>query len=571
MKRSPTSSNRRLSAATRGRAFTLFELLIAIALTLLMLVAINRIFSDARRAIGGGVSLSRIQADSRAMLEQIHRDTELMIGPHRRLRKPMLGSWIEPEHGGILVIVQREIEAPVPDVSGRGIATRMVRSDQLVFIRPRGDEDPIAPSGHNNYTSEHLLDADFIRVWYGHVRRTSPLGDGQHNPGQPDDPAAPGELGRPPETVIGSGNQNYVIDNELASQWILGRQALFLQTSDVGNSPSYALDGGNYFSATTGQWVRGLPAGIPVPRALFMGLTDVAWYGFDRPFLRWGDINPYHGQIVGGPPDFTVVDNAMRLFNLQPGVFANPIYIVRAVRYNTFARKRLRVTPVPAFDIQAGLDMPAWQVAQTHPFFLAGVSDFIVEFAGDYVVNASGAPGVDNEVDAVSPNPAYPADDTDAGTPARAYIHPGREVRWYDAYTEVNAADPRHEQNDPGTPADFDSTKSPRYEFPDAPVMAAAVPLPLTDVNPMMRDINTGLPGAFLVPHADHVFVFRHDDDGRYILPFTGGPAPGSMWPDKLRIRWRMHDPQNQLFDAATGQTGKWFELIVPVPRPLPR
>jgi hypothetical protein len=67
------------------------------------------------------------------------------------------------------------------------------------------------------------------------------------------------------------------------------------------------------------------------------------------------------------------------------------------------------------------------------------------------------------------------------------------------------------------------------------------------------------------------VFVFRHDDDGRYPFTFTAGSAPGSMWPDKLRIRWRMHDPQNQLFETASQEAGKWYELIVPVPRPLPR
>ncbi len=540
-------------------AFTLVELLVAVALTLVMLVAINRIFSDTQKAIGGGTGLSRVVADSRVMVQQIRRDADMMIGPHRKTRKPMHGPWVEPMHGGMLVIVQREIEAPVPAVGGQGQVLRKVRSDQLAFIRARGDEDPITPEGANNYTAEHLNDADFLRIWYGHVRRTSPLGDGNDAANQPDDPTRAGALGRPPETVTGPHDQRYSVDNELASQWILGRQALFLKTrvdqTASANFPPVALEGGDPYDNGS---IRGLPSGMPIPKALYMGLTDIAWYGFDRECLGY-DLAPQHGAIVGGAPNFggpKPQDTLLRLWMPLPHRGSLTSYIQRAVFYNTFAHKRLRVNPTPVFNHEAGFDLPAWQVAQMHPYFVGGVSDFIVEFAGDY-------DPLDQQIDTVAQNPAWPGDDTD--THGVKYLHQGGEVRWYDAYTQNNAPDPRHDENDP-TAAKYDSTKPPRYEFPSN---AVNVGNPVGNMNPMWRDINDYISSdSNALPHADHVFVFRHEDDGRYTLPFVGGPAPGSMWPDMIRLRWRMHDPQNQLFDARTSETGKWFEMIIPIPRP---
>lgn len=565
--------------------FTLMELLVAVALTLIMLVAINRIFSDTQKAIGGGVGLSRVIADSRVMVSQIRRDADMMIGPQRKTRKPMHGQWIEPMHGGILIIVQREIEAPVPAVGGQGLVMRKVRSDQLAFIRARGDEDPLTPSGENNYTSLHLPDADFLRVWYGHVRRTSPLGDGNDTADRPDDPDRAGALGRQPEVVTGPDDQSYTIDNELASQWILGRQALFLQTRfDEQASPNFPpvfMEGGDPHDDNA---VRGLPNSVPVPEALYMGLTDIAAYGFDRECLGY-NLTPYYGAIVGGFPSGSAPlppEPTQRLWNNFPnhqsfGGANNFSYIHRAVFYNTFARKRLRVNTQPVFNFDADFDMPSWQVAQMHPYFVGGVSDFIVEFAGDYMSqpdNNTSLPGPDGKVDTVRPNPLYVASSPDTDYNGRNYMHAGGEVRWYDGYAEFHAEDPRHEENDPWKPTLYNSQWPARYEFPDDPDDPN---IPYT-INPLWRDINNSTSNTSALPHADHVFVFRHDDDGRRFnlpdgtpgsTPFnTPDGTPGSMWPDMIRLRWRMHDPQNQLFDAKTNESGKWFEMIIPIPRP---
>ncbi|MCC7146642.1 MAG: prepilin-type N-terminal cleavage/methylation domain-containing protein [Phycisphaeraceae bacterium] len=559
--------------ATKHGGFTLMELMVAIALTVVMVVAINEIFSSTQKAVGYGVGLSRVMEDGRAMAEQLRRDVAMMIGPQREVQEKPIGPWTPPTQGGMLIIVQREIEAPIPAATGGGIWQRndkanqsenpedlknvgqrlifpKVRSDQLVFIRARGDEEAIAPQGTNNFTSEELEGADFIRVWYGHVRRTSPVGDNNDNAGQADvvDPNSSnsaGMLGRKPEIKAKSG-QRYVIDNELASDWILGRQALFLNRQQM-NAGSSRFAEGAWFSANVN-----LPgvSGLPFEPAMYMGLTDAAQYGFDRAIVNAAGAE-VEGCVVGAKEASaaSAVNPAYRLWTDFTGGPDVLLYNAKALVFYTFARKQLRVMTDPAEAMKAPGNTDAdpiesWRVAQTHPYFMSRVSDFEVEFAADLEPPFG-------EIDQVKSNQSYPNTDKDINK--IDYVYPGGGIKWYGAYGGQN----NYHANDPGDAnpdQNYDSTKPIRFR---------------ADVGGSLNNNPTYIAGAPAQwPHADHAFVFRHDDDGVKDIPgYTLGAVNG-RWPYLLRIRWRMHDPQNRLTDPQDGLPGMWFEVIVPVSRP---
>lgn len=536
------------SGARRGRGFTLIELLVATSLTVLMLYIINLVFLNAVNAVGQGAALSDIITNSRALNEQLERDAAAMVGPH----EGHLEAGLTPlETGGIMIILQRQIGdwdedgvlegdtndngvidldlgesqdpmnpegVPFYQIDGQ-ISHRLVRSDQLVFIRKRKpsalfspeartDTFPIAPESETGFTSQNVRDevAPYIKVWYGHVLRTDPDGtDPDDNPSAADNPLAAGALGRPGP-------------NELATHWVLGRQALFLGDAGMGGSvPGIHVNGGWYNAG--GALMTGYTEPAAAVKYLFMGTTDFAYYG-----LADTDPNAVHtyGAIVGGDPaDWSsAVNGTKRLWSpvATAGTFSNTTYRARAYTEYTYGRKRLRVNPNPA-----GSGFESWQVAQTHPYFMGNISDFIVEFAADYFK------GVFD-------------DNPDGGVDAVDSL-----FRWY---THTPFA------NQDITP--LDTTLPPR---PDEPVTYT---VPATAWAQAAYDNNPS------IPHADAAFVWRHDDDES---------GQKNSWPMMLRIRYRLHDTRG-LLQSFVGQkqpdgnvyggpqSGRWFEITIPVNRP---
>lgn len=619
----------------RGRfrgGFTLLELLVAIGLTVFMLVAIQQIFSGTEKTVGYGVGLSQVIQNSRVMVEQLRTDAAMMLGPDGVVRGDGEGARQKSNRGGFLIILQKEINAPVTAPGGKGVWIRdgsadhdenpldtfpaataggrrvlpRVRSDQLIFIRARGDEQPIAPSANNNLTPEHANeDCQFVRVWYGHVMRSTSLGDpyDNDNPGTLEDLAPldlsnkpapyndaekPGLLGQRPDTSLQDPETRrpMVVDNELASQWILGRQALFLRdggtknpwltnnnkenTDSVMNSAVHANANNNFSAASYNADVVGYGNGLPkqVPAKSYMGLTDVAYMTFDDA-NSWGAQLNGGSMLVGGgvlptlPTWQTLSNPNTTLWGLDdPGKHTGGQYEVipvngvtypplgnvlfptyagyRTRAYTmTYGVKRLRVVPRPTY-IQGDADrqLAAYQFAQTHPYFMEGVSDFIVEFAMDIL------PG--------DPNDTLPGDGDASPTKDQNVIDiEGKDVHglryryrhgntvWWTANRFAN------------TP---DATRT-IYDSLEPPTRSAQGLTPLASLNGFgAYDNNPGM------AHADAAFVFRHDDSN----------PKWSTWPYLLRVRWRMHDSSGRLADGADGIPGQWYEVVLPVSRPRP-
>jgi len=420
------------------------ELLVATSITLVMLFLIDRVFFDTTQAIGQGVALSKIMSQSRTISEQLERDARAMVGP-------------KTPSGGFLVILNKQIAGVnVIDYVGNN-QPRAIQSDQLLFISEAKSLEAIAPGSTNNYANT-AAGAKHVRVWYGHVLRTNPNGTGPGGGGL-------GAVGSP---------------NEIGTEWILGRQALFLRGLPTGFAGVHAITA-LYDSDVDYAMTNPFGGG----EKLYMGLADVC------------------DDELG---DITVVGTGTAIPPQLGDGLPSATYALRSYEY-IFGQQRLRVNPKPN-----GNTFESWKIAQMHPYFMENVSDFFVEFAGDYEDNTNGNVGPDGLIDT----------DMVGGTGTG-------DIKWY------------HDSNPPAVGVGG-------FNDPTVPIP------PITPTSPFY-DTAPGL------AHADGAFVWRHNDDS----------ATNSRWPTMIRLRYRLHDRNgrfNEEVSPGVQQGGKWFEKIIRVKRP---
>jgi hypothetical protein len=234
--------------------------------------------------------------------------------------------------------------------------------------------------------------------------------------------------------------------------------------------------------------------GALTPAQLYMGLTDVAAV----------DI-----ATLTGPSPATLTD-------------ANTVALYRAAVYPMMftGGTILRVNPTPDTP-----DLRSYQVAQQHPYFSEGVSDFIIDLAGDFDT-VGGLPG---EIDRVG-----------AGEPGEG------NIKWFSHwYNEPpGTSNPTGRRRDPAGGPDLAHDPN----LPDA-----------WEPNAPTYDSTPGAPGPAI---ADGAFVFQHST--------PANPNTRDTWPHMIRIRWRQHDHNGKVTTTTSSQPpypGKWFEQIVPVNR----
>lgn len=590
---------------TTRPAFTLIETITALSILLVMLGLVNFIFRDAQRAVNLGLETGEVIGAQRGITSQFQRDFEQMIGPHQG-RIPD-----NARSGGFLIITQKyisddagppntpatnaaanngridvgdgeglEVQLPTNNSgqnSGRNTERRLVRSDQIAFVRTRGTDQPTGPALDNTFTSRIFPEStgrtsSAIRMWYGHGLRTNDDGSDQTQ----------GRLNR--LGAAGSPNENPL-------EWILARQALFLddtvQGSAIETAPSTRTPAGVYadspnpLAGVSGYSAAGL-ANLNVGAVnVLHGLTDYSYFAFedgDGDMMATTDRHPV-GALVegGGNPTET-----LRRVGGLPGDVDLDQYHRRAIRNNVYFRNndRLRVNPTPPFNTTSvGGNYQAWQIAQTLPILAEGVSDFVVEFAAD--MYGGGAGGVNEATPA--PSPYAPDGQVDLDQDGR--------IAWY---AFGNISNPPAPAPATGT---LDPLKGPRT-FP-----------PATDYRP------TSAAGFLPTTAVTGAFVWRHDtfDPGEYDIgtgtwspqfsgsfsdatpPIAGVPALNDEdsrfcdWPYLIRIRYRLHDARGQLAsgqqvfidlngnddlddgEPVDSRNGIWFEQILPVNRPVAR
>jgi len=447
------------------RGFTLVELLVSIGVATFILFTVNAVFRSVTDAARQGNASGEALRTTRVVGDQLQRDFEHLVGP---------------AEGGVLVIVNHRIDAPVIEDHIQQGPFWPVRSDQLLFIRDSADLEPLAPSNNNSYSSQS--DAAHVRMWFGHLRRIQPDGTTDYAP--------LGDVGADP---------NVSDPNELAGQWLLGRQALFL---------------GDYsFIHVNGAWADAEVVGLvsEAPDEFYMATSDVAKFNFLTLDTANGGLA---GFVNTGNNDNTDLDSNFprRLFpSLTPAEFRDAV-----ARYLFIgADQRLRANPAPE-------DFESWRIAQMHAIFAERVSDFEVTFAGDYATIGNAGLG----------RTADPADQT-AQPDGELDVWMDGEPIWYGS---IN-------------PATGDYILPPTTTSSPGPASIAALPFVEADnapsgvtVHPILEDAPAAeSDGVQLVDssgndvavaHAENIFIFRH----------TQSLSGKANWPEMIRVRYRLND-----------------------------
>jgi hypothetical protein len=471
--------------------FTLLELTVSLGVAAVMFLMIDRIFYETQRAVTAGIKTGEIMVKAETIGDQLQRDAEIMLGPKS-------GSLIAER--GCLIIGQKLYRAvPIADGNytpdgnslqplidtGDSIAVgpagrrEDIRSDQITFFVDGGASTKI-PSLTPRDQSTLAADRHFQygRVWYGHAAVTK----------------ADGNLGTGSFGMFNS-HANVNAENLYANRWVLGRQNLLFRDS------AYTFSGGEIYGSYTVSGIdikpsttvnvsnSGINVASPPPPRLYTALSDVCFQDLST---VWENIAAYPTEPLG----FSYLDNRLWVNRaltggLQPGARA---------------------------FTSAGM-------SQLHPLLSGNISDFIVEFAGDYELPA----GLDTEV--------------------------GGNIKWYGFWFN-NVTESRRDPAAPYGPIIFPDPTQPTVYAPPAGQFDTTGAATVAAPNEAYY-LGSAAPAA---TNADAVFIFRHDDD-------TAGT---NKWPYLLRVRYRLHDDNGVIASTTdAGRTmGKWYEHIIRVPRP---
>jgi len=542
--------------------FTLIEMLVAISVLSLMLLLASRIFFDAQEGVKRGLQTSQIIAQARAISQPLMGDLRQM-------------NVFESKYGsnapGFLVIAQQSfpgVKFPpagettsgtdgwIADLDGDGVAETFpnlddfMRSDQIAFFRDANKLESLTPGGDDRYDSQ--AKARHARIWYGHVWPVD------------------ADINGAPALNDWPGQAGY----DLMTQMTLGRQALLLiernpattypngVAGDVGagEGPNNRIAIGG--SARDETWeaqhdvfdLRGLggrsgwvyddlgidPAGGP--RGLFRTPT----YDVTPPVAQQSafgtQVSPATGLPTPGYKDF-----ALHWLYLAPG-------------------RRLRARTSLDNDFGSGI-FTADDIAELHTAFAPHVADFAIEFAADWVDDLD-LNDFDGDGNLFEPDgmPDNEPDRDGAGN-----------IVWYTAINQNpdgNGGSGETRGDGAYDGIGFNPTAPVTYRYPAQIPRFDGTTGSINAQDTVVFQHNTGS-GDF------DVFVWSHTGDNLATDELTNPPSGlieggGKYWPYLIRFRYRLVDGGGDFrsvdIHPTTGQdvpiVGRWFEQIVPVPRP---
>ncbi len=426
-----------VSANASRRGFTLVELMISIAISLLLVAGINAIFRTTAATIGSGQSTLQATRDLRNAFDTLNSDIGGMLDsgslPYLLIynqNQPAFRDAIDEKTDTDYKTILPEGPANTQVIFGSrdGVTSsssplnaygglpliadnRNHRVDILSFFssgrfrRQTGLESNPVGSNIANYQSTHQSDSAYI--WYGHARLPQavvpPLTSdiwlsqvGQYRP--------PGltSLGGTPQTAASNPNGFY------AKDWSLARRAILLST------PTPAPNG-----------VPNVAAGSPIiPRTGPNGYIAQGYLNADpnanpvagsplptlRPF-EYGTPATYDGNINSNLP-YPIQDSGCDLAGISLDAFLDRVKTATAFppplpaaqvptrnpdwylplltngKQSVESTFRYAAKPWATRNTAAGAPFSPTQrrddMALNSPIFMKGCSQFIVEFAGDY-------------------------------------------------------------------------------------------------------------------------------------------------------------------------------------------
>jgi len=495
----------------RPFGFTLVEMLVSLAITTFVILVINQLFNQVVETVARGTQGGELMQKSRTVDEQLAFETELQINdqaqPGQWLSR-MVGpggrnGTVAPGNppGGFLVIVQHTVQAPLTIDDALEIPPNLsdVRSDQLMFVYDQNSPldagrkrmPALAPSSQFSFAGDarNSVNSEYVRMWYGHVLQL-----------REDDSSST----FPPANInqIDLGQQNSSNPNALAQDWVLGRQALLLMKDGIDPATSAPY-------SPVGVYANNLSSfsGISGP-----GGVGQIWQGMS-------DVTNKTLNFITGTPNVVMALPASTVTQYQDAILGG-------IGFTSFP---LLTSAKP---LGSG-NMRAWDVSPTHTYFMGGVSDFIVEWAGDVVDGVhyvSSPANLDTDGDGKLGDGVLDRD-------------PDGRVKWYTSPLYANPV-----ITPGGSPPNL-----------NAPV---TYPAPLPGAVPAGYPPHS--PNAGLFSRASAAFVWQHEG------------SPGfTQWPWMIRVRYRLHDRRGRFegreitVNTVTRETepekGQWYETIIQV------
>lgn len=566
-------------------AFTLIELMISIALVVILMVGITKVFSLTSQTAGATNQVSSALRDSRATQSQLSQDFSSAVtdgSPCMILRSLTRAQFRnkadeQSDRDGNPLTVDLDGDNQEGTSAGETFpyTTYNYRNHRLdivsFFTRQRQRRQTGGDDKLNVGPLINLMTADEAWVWYGHLWLP---GNNAANPWPAPDGTTSAQypLGTPSVTFPGestiNGNAGATIatnpNNYYATQWILGRVAILLAqpdifTNQIKNAPRF------YVTDTTGGPVNGFPMS-----PLQAGSYDVDKTTFPlNPGNRSAELQDSRYDVAG-----TTIDAYRRQLEATItqapfiGAGAKPWWD-RIMCYDCIS------LPPPVgggltggrFQANPFFNPPITpkSLAKQSPIFLPACTQFMVEYAGDFLaqdadpthvstygqvtnyylqVDPATAPATDGQIDFVVT--------TDPSTGIKS-----KQIRWYGLPRDTD-----------GTPGITGSGKN-----VDATQMTDVVPL--VDV---IRSGGKSTVATTIMPQTlkdamalvksapfERVVPSAQSDYSTIGSPIeytcAWGPDPSiDRMPKMIRITLTIDDPNGKLTE------GKTFEYVFSLP-----
>jgi prepilin-type N-terminal cleavage/methylation domain-containing protein len=508
------------------RGFTLIELMVSIALVLILILGVNKVFQIATDSVNAGQAISDISRDNRGIQTVLYNDFQNGVirsddMPCFVIRSSRVAAFLDREEmlGDIdyqsldpatatpaqvdaairsIDIDGNNSEADAGEMLGRNNMTaRNYRQDVMCFfarhLYPR--------QTGNDGTYAARMSSNEAFVWYGHLR-------------QPTDWSNTAAVNMDPGPVS-SGNvvtQDTNPNNFYARQWGLGRVAVLLRLPDP----------------TTGLITDdGIP---PVPQQFIRRSQGPAGTNYSP--LGQGSSSPDGSLIEHSRYDLagTNIDTFASILKTQvlpaPRTSGSSAWYSRGGIAHRFAGYPQPFKP-----------MSSYGVARTVPWLVGGCTSFMVEYAGDFLNQNETTGAVLNTYAAAAGTDGR----IDFHQPSSAAVGGLRTVRWYGFPRDLNgngiitAADgdvvPFSDFNG-GTLAPFEHTES-----------ATAQTFPTTYTNPAL----------------DREYVAAWQPPGTY-RDASGNILPDPPKPRMIRVTLTMDDARGRL------PGGQSYEYVIELP-----
>lgn len=394
-------------ASSRYRGFTLVEVMISIAIALVLILGISQIFSLAQRTTGAGSQVLSAAETNRGIQAMLQSDVE-SIDDTSDAPGIAIISYPEAVFRNRVDLQQDSDGDPTtvndPTNPGQSISAgapyeindRIHRVDVLCFFargryaRRTGQVSSATPS---SYDPNCLVSPTTTReafIWLGHLALPDNTALKAWTGAQPGPPAAGGNYWPGPGQGTVASNPN----NFFASDWILGRQVILLTPPPASGNWEHHLVGiTNGFDPLVLGSTRGHPEAHSTPDGiqLYASRYDLADATIAT-YTQFMKTNSYYAwwESVSGA-----------ISSNPAGTMATAGSLQQQIRYygNPFVQK-----PIPGPLASNPMQTLGAGIAQASPIFVRGCTQFIVEFAGDFVTQdptygTVTAPSPDGQID----------------------------------------------------------------------------------------------------------------------------------------------------------------------------